>query len=232
MQNVSVPDILRGDIFRADMNSMRMDMNSMQTVTERTVHTLFSVPFTYSPCSLRKKRQNQAHNCPKLRQPCRPPSHPSACLSICVKRDRITPANVPNYADSNMRDTTLRICVKRDRITPANVPNYVNWNNTNLLYAPLRSSTHLPLRATPSLLPPCVKRDRTIPQTVPNYADCLHNYSAHRRRHVLTNAHAHEYGTIRHVPCRTCYDSTRSRDISHRQRKPNPKTQHITRCRR
>ena len=205
MQNVSVPDILRGDIFRADMNSMRMDMNSMQTVTERTVHTLFSVPFTYSPCSLRKKRQNQAHNCPKLRQPCRPPSHPSACLSICVKRDRITPANVPNY---------------------------VNWNNTNLLYAPLRSSTHLPLRATPSLLPPCVKRDRTIPQTVPNYADCLHNYSAHRRRHVLTNAHAHEYGTIRHVPCRTCYDSTRSRDISHRQRKPNPKTQHITRCRR
>lgn len=68
--------------------------------------------------------------------------------------------------------------------------------------------------------------------TVPNYADCLHNYSAHRRRHVRTNAHAHGYGTIQHAPCRTCYDSTRSRDISHRQRKPNPHTQHITRCRR
>mgnify|MGYP001853025452 CR=1 FL=1 len=171
MQDASVPDMIRGDIFRADMNSMRMDMNSMQTVTERTVCTLFSVPFTYSPCSLRKKRQNQAHNCPKLRQ-------------------------LEQYQ------------------------------------SPLRSSTHLPLRATPSLLPPCVKRDRTIPQTVPNYADCRHNYSAHRRRHVRTNAHAHEYGTIRHAPCPTCYDSTRSRDISHRQRKPNPKTQHITRCRR
>lgn len=118
---------------------------------------------------------------------CFSPRSLSFCFFFCVKRDRIGPPTVPNYADSNMRAATLRICVKRD------------------------------------------KNDRP---TVPNYADCLHNYSAHRRRHVRTNAHAHGYGTIRHAPCRTCYDSTRSRDISHRQRKPNPHTQHITRCRR
>lgn len=56
------------------------------------------------------KRQNKAHNCPKLRE--------------------------LEYA---LRNTTLRICVKRDRTIPANVPNYVNWNSTNLLYAPLRT---------------------------------------------------------------------------------------------